>query len=73
MGTAARFQLCGRSSGCLAGSSEELCVLLMKVPPCSMCDATCEAAVGCQASLFTRFGFSLVERDGRKALPARGC
>lgn len=72
-GTAVRFQLCGRSLGCLAGSSEEPCVLLLKVLPCNMCDTTCEAGVGSQASLFSRFGFSWVERGGRKALPAGGC
>lgn len=68
MGTAVRFHLCGRSLGCLVGSSEELCVLLLKVLLCPMWDITCEAGVGCQDSLFTRFEFSQVERAGREGL-----
>lgn len=37
-----------RGLGCLAGSSQEPCVLLLlKVLSCSMRDITCEAGVGC--------------------------
>lgn len=58
--------LCVRCLGYLAGSSAELCVLLLEVLPCSIYDITCETGVECQASLFTRFGFRGVERDGRE-------
>lgn len=43
-------------------------MLLLKVLLCSMWNITCEAGVGCQDSLFTRFGFSQVERAGREGL-----
>lgn len=64
LGAAVVFQLCGRSLGCLAGSNEELCVLL----PCSMHDITCEAGAGCQASLFTRFDW-MTGREGWQGGP----
>lgn len=43
-------------------------MLLPKVLLCSLWDITCEAGVGCQDSLFTRLGFSQVERAGRGGL-----
>lgn len=43
-------------------------MLLLKVLLCSVWDNTCEVGVGCQGSLFTRFGFSHVERAGREGL-----
>lgn len=43
-------------------------MLLLKVLLCSMWNITGEAGVGCQYCLFTRFGFSQVERAGREGL-----